>query len=222
MAITLATGTRIAIASALGTSRTFTSASNATETVLSFAADPQLAVGDIFYVEDSGWDFLKGIVARVKAASGTGPYLVTLESIDTSSTARFPAGEGAGSGKEVTTWTSIPLIRDASIDGGELQFIDVPELAKFVTGRLPSEQTGITIGMPVYFEATPGAGITAAIAAQAGGTPVPIRISHTSGDLIYAAGYWSVRRMPSLSRGSARESDLSCALLPVNPTIYAS
>jgi Phage tail tube protein, TTP len=218
MSTSLGVGTQVAIASGFEAADVVSAVSNAGEAVCTVSVGHGLIDGDIVEVT-SGWPLLNGRIARIKASGATS---VTLEGIDTSSTTLYPAGEGAGSLRKVTGFTSIPLIADPTLSGGEQQYVDVPELAKPRTGKLPSEISAIDISFPVYFEATPSAGVTRVVAVAATGTPAALRLTHPSGDKIYANGNWSIRRMPNISRAAARQSLVSFAQLAVEETIYAS
>ena len=215
MSISLATGTQVAIATTYGSPLAFTAPSNAAETVLLMASTTGLAAGDIVEVTSS-WEFLNGRIARVKTVNAN--VSIVLELIDTTNTTRYPVGDGAGTVREITAFTSIPLIETATVAGGEQQYVPVPELSKFKTAVLPSEQTGITVTLPIYFEATPGAGVSAIIAAQ-GGSPVAMRATHPT-DVLYANGNWAFRRFPTLARGEARRSEATFSQLAVEETVY--
>jgi len=202
--LTLPQGTRFAIATTIGAVKTFTAASNAASTVLSFASDPSFAVNDICHVVTSGWEDLVNIVARVSAISGSGPYLVTLEDIDTASTTRFPAGEGAGTCKEITAWTSIPLVGLAERAGGEVEQIPTPLLSRGKVATLQGNQSGTVYTLPCYFTQPMGAGFLAARAAMKAASVVAMRRSHPAGDVQYAAANWATGDSSSLDRGAAR------------------
>lgn len=222
MAITLATGTQIAVGSTFGTVFPFSAASNAAECVLSFASDPALLANDIVHITNSGWPLLNGVVAVVKEASGTGPYLVTLKGVDTQDTILYPAGEGAGSAKEVTAWATLSLVQNAEISGGTVNRVPVPLLANPITGTLPGEKEGVVVSCPVYFEATPDAGIVAAMAAERLAVPCAFRMTHPAGDKTYTSAYWSVIRTAGRARAEPRLSRVEAAWLPVPESIYAS
>ena len=98
MAITLATGTQVAIASTYGTASNVTAATNAAECVLTVAAGHGIVVGD-FVEFTSGWDLATGRIFRVKTVATND---VTLEGFNTTSTTNFPAGTGTGTVKEDT------------------------------------------------------------------------------------------------------------------------
>lgn len=86
MAIIIATGTGVDIASTYGASVNMTAITNATEAVATLAAGHGVVVGDFLEVT-SGWQRLTGRIVRVKTVATND---VTLESINTSSTSLFP------------------------------------------------------------------------------------------------------------------------------------
>ena len=140
MAFTLPNNMKVLLAP-LGTAASFTTASNASECVLSFAANPTLAVND--YVEvTSGWQELNATIKRVSNVAGSGPYLVTLEDTDTTDTFVFPAGAGDnGSVKKVGTQTLVTQIKDSAKSGGEPKNITWSTLDSDIEF---SESTGFT------------------------------------------------------------------------------
>lgn len=209
---TLPIGTRFAIGTTLGSPVTFSTATNASAVVLSFAADPGIAQGDIVEVLTSGWEDLAGICSRVSAISGAGPYLVTLAGVDTQNTTVFPAGEGGGTARKVTAWTNITLVGEASMEGGDVEQIPVPLLARTNVAQLPGAKTGISYTLPVYFQQPMNAGFLAAEAAELAGAPVPIRRSHPAGDVQYGVAYWSVVTSSTLGRSAARACTVRAAL----------
>ena len=93
MAITIATGTQIAIASTYGASVAMSALSNASESVATLAGGHSVVVGDFLEVT-SGWDLLTGKIVRVKTVATND---ITFESIDTTSTSNYPNGTGTGS-----------------------------------------------------------------------------------------------------------------------------
>src|ERR1044071_9930324 len=96
-------GSQVAIASTYGSGFTVSAITNASEGVATLSSSHGVTVGDIFELS-SGWDLLDKRLARAKAVATND---VTLESIDTSSTNMYPAGQGTGTGREITAWTSI-------------------------------------------------------------------------------------------------------------------
>ena len=112
----LPTGTTFSVATSYASSLPFTSASNATETILGMASTAGLSVGDIVEVS-SGWGRLNLRVARIKAVVAS--TSITLEGIDTTNLTFYPAGTGAGSVRKITAFTTIPQITGAQSSGGD-------------------------------------------------------------------------------------------------------
>lgn len=117
MAVNVPNGSTFQVAATYAAAVNVTAASNATECVLTTAANT-LAVGD--YVEiTSGWVNANLRVARVKAATSTS---VTLELFDTSNLKTFPAGNGTGSVRKILTWVVMPFMKEFTVSGGEPKY----------------------------------------------------------------------------------------------------
>src|SRR5438067_2230595 len=106
-----------AVAAAYAASIAVTAATNATEAVLTTAANTY-AAGD-FLEFTSGWSKANGRVFRAKAPGSTS---VTLEGFDTSDTVQFPAGAGVGSLRKITTWQSIVQVLGCDVSGGDAKY----------------------------------------------------------------------------------------------------
>jgi hypothetical protein len=119
MAMSLPNGAAYSIATAYATSVNVTAASNASECVMT--ATNTFAAGDILEVT-SGWSKINGRLFRVKAPSGTS---FTLEALDTSNLAAFPAGAGIGSVRKITTWQSIIQVQSCDVSGGDPKYVTV-------------------------------------------------------------------------------------------------
>lgn len=113
------TGTTFAIASAYGTAKPVTVATNAAECVMTSAAHGY-SVGDVLEVT-SGWGRLNLRVFEVKSVT-TDTFV--LKGADTSSTNYFPAGIGIGSVRRITTFTQITQVLNPTSQGGEPRQVD--------------------------------------------------------------------------------------------------
>lgn len=219
MAKTLSTGVIFAIASAYGVAKTFSSLSNVSEAVASFAADPSLSAGD--YIEvTSGWGRLNGRVVRVKSVSGSGPYLVTFESIDTTSTTRYPTGTGTGSVRKVTAWTNLSQIKDVAPSGGDLSFADVTDLEDVVERKMPTTRSASSLALTVYDD--PSLAWYAPVqAASDSATPVGVKITYANGSINVGNAYWSLQSIPNVSKNEAMTTKVDMAY-SAQPIRYAS
>lgn len=220
MAKTLAVGTQIAIAKTYGAAQTFSSITNAAEAVASFAANPSFVVGDILEIT-SGWGRLNNRVVRVKAVSGAGPYLVTLESVDTTSTARYPAGGGAGTARKISAWDTLTQLANVEIGDPTIQFADGSDFDNPVDVRIPASvqppdgsltfhADGTLAWLPTVRSASEATALTA------------IRLITAAGSPTYGNAYWLLSEFPQLpGRTETIKSKItfSFASLPIG---YAS
>lgn len=221
MGVFLPNGSKFYIGSAYGADKTYTTASNAAECVLSFAADPSLAANDIVELT-CGWEDVDGNIYRVKSVSGAGPYLVTLEGLNTSDTAKFVAGGGdAGTVREVTTWTEITQVETPATSGGEQQFVSYQPLSANRERRLPSYRTAQGLQL-VFFDDPTLAWYDEVLAASNDNqNPYAFRCDLKSGAKIYAAGYWSLQKMPQMQANTPMKANIDVSVVN-DTTRYAS
>lgn len=212
-------GLKIAIAATYAAAATFTSASNASECVLSFATNPTLVAGDILEVT-SGWQRLDGRVVRVKTVSGAGPYLVTLESINTTSTTLYPAGEGAGTVRKVSTWQTIPQVVDISAEGGAQQFFNWQYADEDDERSIPTNRSARSVGLDVHNDET-SAAYPIIETAQDAGALAALRMTSRSGRVRYANAYWSIAEFPGFPKNQVETRRIDLAIQG-RTTYYAS
>ncbi len=180
MAQQIPNGSRLEIASVMAASLTVTVATNATNAVLTVTNT--LAAGS--YVEfTSGWAKATNRVYRLLAATGT---TVTLEGLDTTSTANYPAGAGIGSIRGATTFVPVLQILDLATDGGEAQtgtfkYLENLTETEFITGISASAYT-FNIGDDISL-----AGYVALKAASDGAVQTAFKMTLPSGGVIVSA-----------------------------------
>lgn len=207
MSITLSTGTTLSIAATYGTAKTFSSASNAAQCSLSFAADPSLAANDIVEIT-SGWGRLDKRVVRVVSVSGAGPYLAVLESVDTTSTDKYPAGGGAGSVREILTWAEVTQVKGVSTSGGDQQFADITTMVDVVARQTPTIRSAVSMEFEV-FDDPALAYYAIVVAANDAATPTALKMAFPNGSKLYANDYWSIQREPNMATNEALTSKIS-------------
>jgi len=200
MAITLAVGTTVAIASTSGAAKTMSAISNAAEAVATLEASHGVVENDIIEVT-SGWQRLTNRIVRADSVATND---VTLEDIDTSSTTYFPAGTGTGSVREITAWTQITqLTREINFSGGEQQFADITTLDDVIDQQIPTRRSPITVSLPVFFD---GSLSYVAVVRAAGNTATltAVRFTFPNGSKLYANAYWSYQEVPTIEGDTLR------------------
>ena len=216
MSITLATGTQVAIASSYGTAVTMSARTNASVAVATLAASHGVIVGDFLEIT-SGWDLLNGRIARVSAVATND---VTLESIDTSSTSRYPAGTGTGTIRRITAWTTISQITAAiSVSGGEQQFASITTLTDKTEKQIPTTRSPVQVTLPVYDD--PALGWYSVVrTASESATNAGVRMIFPNASRLVANAYWSLQQVPTIEDSTLRSS-ISVSFL-ADPTRYAT
>lgn len=193
MAITLATGTQLAIASTFGTAVNMTAVTNATEAVATLAAGHGVVVGDFLEIT-SGWDLLTGRIVRAKAVSTND---VTLEGINTTSTTNYPAGTGTGTIRRITAWTTISQVQSFSTAGGDLNFADITTITDKTQKQIPTTRSAQTFNLTIFDDAST-AGQIAVQAASDASTPAAFRIVFPNASRMVINGYWSIGASPKV------------------------
>jgi hypothetical protein len=211
MAITLAVGTTVAIASAYGAVKTMSAITNATSAVATLEASHGVIVGDFIEVT-SGWDRLNSRVVKATAVSTND---VTLGDVDSSSTSRYPAGSGTGSVREISTWTNIGQItKDIQVGGGEQRYADITTLADVIDKQIPTRRSPITVTLPLFYDNDLGFVATVRSVADTA-TATAVRFTYPDGTVLVANAYWSYQQVPTIQDDTLRGSiDMTFAALP--------
>lgn len=194
MAITLATGTQVAIASTYGTGFTISAITNANPAVATLSAAHGVVVGDSIEIT-SGWDLLTGRVVRVSAVATND---VTLEGINTSSTTNYPAGTGAGTGREITAWTNITQVQGVDTSGGDINFADITTLTDTTQKQVPTTRSPQQINFTVFDDPSL-AWFSVAQTASDSKVLTALRIVFANSSRMLANGYFSVQKTPNIS-----------------------
>lgn len=193
MAITLATGTLVAVASAYGTGFTISAISNANPAVATLSASHGVIVGDFIEIT-SGWDLLTNRVVRVSAVSTND---VTLEGINTLSTSLYPAASGAGTGREVTAWTNITQIQSIGGSGGEQNYADITTIADRVQKQVPTTRGAQTIDLTVFDDPSLGYYSVVQTASETSALTA-LRVIFPNSSRMVANGYFSLQKTPNV------------------------
>jgi hypothetical protein len=216
MAITLATGTAVSIASTYGTQFTISAITNANPAVATLSASHGVIVGDFIEIT-SGWDRLNGRIARVSVVSTND---VTLENINTSSTTLYPAGTGAGTGREITGWTTLSqLTANISVSGGEVNFADVTTLTDSIKKQIPTQRNPVAVSLPVFDDPTLAWYATVRGVSETA-TATAVRMVFPNQTRLVANAYWSLQQVPTIEDSTLRARiDLA---FTSDPTRYAT
>lgn len=193
MAAQFPNGTIFSLGTVLGTAVPVTAITNANPGVASATAHG-FADGDIL-VMASGWTELDGRIVRV---DGSVTNAFDLEGINTTSTQRFPAGGGAGSAREVSTWVPISQVTDSASSGGEQQFYQWVYLEDGRQRQRPTFKNARSLQLTLDYDPTL-AWHSALLAADLAGDPYPLRAALPNGSFLYWNMYVGFDGEPTLN-----------------------
>lgn len=216
MSVSLPNGATISLGTTYGSTKTLSAFSNANPGVATLEASHGIVVSDIFEVT-SGWSRANGNVYRASAVATND---VSVEGLNTTSTARFPAGSGTGSVREVTAWTQITQILETQTSGGEQQFVTYSFLEDDAEHQIP------TVKSPIVFNFTIGDDASLAHyapldAADADRLQRVVRVVLPSGSVIYWSAYVTLQKTPTLTKNEVMGLRVTMSLIN-GVTRYAS
>lgn len=216
MSVSLPNGALVAIAASYGVAKTMTAVSNAATALASLATGHAVIAGDIIEVT-SGWSRLtnKIIKAGTPAADD-----IPLTGIDTSLTSIYPSGGGAGTVREVLTWTQLAQILNSTSSGGEQQFLDYQFLEDDAKKRIPTFKNPAGLEFSVADDPTLPGYVLASVAND-DRLPRAIRITLPSGAILYYNAYVSLNKTPSLTVNELMAVQVTLSLT-AEPVRYAA
>jgi len=209
MAITLSTGATVAVAktyspilSLAGT--TITAISNASPA--SVTATHSLSAGD-FVVIASSWGLLDMRVCRVAGVTGTTAF--TLEGVDTSDTAKYPATTGIpATFRKITAWSQLSQVKGVSASGGAQQFADITSITDTVKRQIPTIKDAVTMTIDVFDDPALSWYADVSVADDAR-SPYGLLMTFPNGSKLVANSYWSILDVPTMVTNEALMTQIS-------------
>lgn len=209
MARIIVNGSTPSIAATFRVVANMTAITNGANAVATLDAAHGTVVGDMLEIVSSGWPTLVGRVFRVSAVATND---VTLEGCDTTSTAIFPAGQGAGTVRAVLTWSDLQQINELGVEGGVQQFETGQYIDNPLQFRYPSNQTPIDVSFDVDDDQLLAfwTQIRAAAAALANR---PVRLRDSTGiPRLVGVGIWTFSAAPALAKNGVYKRTINIAL----------
>lgn len=192
MSIQKVSGLQLAIAATFGVSKTMSGVTNASTGVATLEASHGVVQGDVMIVS-SGWDLLN---TRVVRAGTVATNAVNLEGVDTTSTADYPTGAGAGSVMEVASWLNLTQLRpDFTVGGGGFTQDDITLMISKRKVNRPGLAEAVNLDFSSFWD--PSLTWVATVrAASKGGVLTPYRMTTAGGSYIYGNAYWGFLEEP--------------------------
>lgn len=207
MSVRLPNGSLIALAASYGAVKNMTAFTNANPGVATLEASHGIIVGDPFELT-SGWERVDKRIAR---ASVVAVNDVTVEGINTLSTATYSPGAGIGTVREILTWTQLGQILNTSSSGGDQQFLTFQFLESSDQKRIPTVKNPFGLALTVADDPLLAGQILAA-AADDDRLQRAVRVTLPGGGFIYYNAYLTLSE-PSLTVNQLMESSVTLSLL---------
>lgn len=144
-------------------------------------------------------------------AGSAGPT-VSLEGVNTTNVATYPAGSGAGSLVEVTGWQQITQILETSSSGGEQQFVTYEFLEDDAQHQIPTVKSPVAFTFKIADDATL-AHYAVLDAADLSRTPQAVRLLLPTGSVIYWNAYVTLSRTPTLTKNEVMGLQVTMSLV---------
>lgn len=215
MSLSLPDGATVSLATAYGSPITVTAATNANPPVLS-ASGHTLVNGDIIEVQ-SGWNGANNKAFRV---SGVAAGVFSLEGLDATDTALFPAGQGIGTVKKISTFTKIDQVLGFDPSGGDGKFVTASLLESDSDINLPAGFNAASILITIGDDPSLPYHLALKTASDKRALRT-LRVLFKNGGAIYYVGYTAYDETPSLTKGNVMAVKASFAQQG-RPVRYAS
>ncbi|MCD0495912.1 phage tail protein [Achromobacter sp. MY14] len=206
-------GSQFRVSKSMAQAVAITAIANSVDPLASTATPP--SNGDVLLI-DSGWAALTESVYRAIDATADG---FKLEGADTTELRLHPAGQGAGSYREVTDWFSLDQITDVQITGGEQQYHQY----QYVEDPSAKQRQKPTVKSPTVLTYTldydrSKAWYAALTAADRLRSPVVLETKYPDGSVTYYYGYPSFNKNPTGGQNVNLQNGFTLSLIadPVN------
>jgi hypothetical protein len=196
MARTAVNGSTLSIAATFGATKAMSAITNASSAVATLEASHGVTTNDILQVITSGWSKL---IDRVAKATAVNTNDITLGGLNTSNTSDFPTGSGAGTVREVATWTQVAQVHTDTLQpsGGSptkqsFQYLDQLQATEEFVGEEPSS---------IQFEIDDDPALGGQILLEtltASRESRPFRFTAPNGVVLYGAGTFFISSAPIL------------------------
>lgn len=192
MALKLPNGAQLAIATGFGVAKTISAFSNANPGVMTLEASHGIATGELFRVAN-GWSKTNG---RVFKAGTVATNDVPVADLNTTSTARYPAGGGVGTVQEISGWQQIIGVLNFQTEGGDQNYVTVQELEAEDETRLPTNRSAMGLNISVGDD-TSLPWYSYARDASESGSPTVLRLLLKNGNFLLYNGILTLNETPT-------------------------
>jgi len=207
MAYYFAEGSSIQFSNTLASAKTVSAVTNANPPVCTSTAHGYVTNDEVLFT--SGWEDATDSVYRVTVIDANS---FSLQGLDASSTAYYPAGTGIGTTQKFSAWTAIPQVLTISASGGDTRFTTVTPLAKRNAVNIPTGFNATSVTLSLAHDAAQAGFITMQGISRAL-SKVGIKQVISGGGSTYGYGYMSVSEYPKLNNNQVNTVDAAVTVL---------
>lgn len=187
--------------------KTITALSNANPAVATCTAHGYATNDEILLT--SGWEDATDTVFKVTMIDANS---FSIQGLDATSTAFYPALAGVGTAQKISTWVAIPQVLTISASGGDARFTEISPLSKRNTLKIPTGFNATSVTLSLAHDAAQ-AGYITMLAVSRALTKVAFKQVIAGGSVVYGYGYLSVSEMPKLNNNQVNTVDCVMSVL---------
>lgn len=207
MAYYFAEGSSIQFSNTLASAKTVSAVTNANPAVCTSTAHGYVTNDEVLFT--SGWEDATDSVFRVTVIDANS---FSLQGLDASSTAYYPAGTGTGTTQKLSAFTAIPQVLTISASGGDARFTTVTPLAKRNAINIPTGFNATSVTLSLAHDAAQ-AGFITMVGISRSLSKVAIKQVVAGGGTTYGYGYMSVSEYPKLNNNQVNTVDCAVTIL---------
>jgi hypothetical protein len=206
MAFNFPEGSRFQFSSTFAAAKTISAISNANPAVCTSTAHGYITGDEILLT--SGWEDATNTVYRVTMIDANS---FSIQGFNSTSTAVYPAGTGAGTAQKISALTDIPQVLTISASGGDARFTDVQLLASRNALKIPTGFNATTTTLTLAHDPSL-AGYQTMLDISRTTTKVAFKVVGNGGSE-YGYGYMSVSEVATRSAGQVNTVNVAISYL---------
>jgi len=215
MSAKLPDGSKLYLSTEYGAAKVIASITNANPAVMTLASGHSIVEADIFEVT-SGWSEIDGAAFRADFVGSPAANDVELGALDSSDTSLFPAGEGVGTVREITTFVEIQQVLAFETTGGDPQKVPYKYLSERRERSLVSGSSAQDLQITIADDITK-AGYLALKAASKANATRTVKLVLPDGSIVLYNGTVFMNETPIIANGAVNRviATLSLGAAPV-------
>lgn len=178
-------------------------------------ADPAVATSTAHGLSDgaellvtSGWEDLNELVLRLDSPTTNN---FNFEDFDSSDTTFYPAGSGAGTVKQISSWLEFPQVLTVATSGGEPRYVPVEPLAARNSTQIAVGFNAMSLTLTLGWDPT-NANYRQAVAATRRLEKVAIKVVEGNGAVSYGYGSIAAAEMPARTKGQVNQVSVAISM----------